>query len=187
MVPLFVLDEALLGSDFARPNRLQFLLESLGDLDRSLRALGSALVVRHGDTVGEVLAVARSAGARAVFASADVSAYARRRERRLSGACAEEGIELGLFPGVTVAGAGEITPAAGDHFRVFTPYWRRWRAEPLRQPAPRPRRLVLPRRRPRSPPAASRRRVRRSPSGFAAASRATPSVTTRSVPTAPRA
>ncbi|HSE94015.1 MAG TPA: deoxyribodipyrimidine photo-lyase [Methylomirabilota bacterium] len=145
VVPLFVLDEALLGSDFACPNRLKFLIESLNDLEGSLRALGGALAVRRGDTVHEVVAVARSVGARAVLASADVSAYARRRERRLGAACAEAGIELGLFPGVTVVRAGVLTPAAGDHFRVFTPYWNRWRTEPLRSLARRPRRIVLPR------------------------------------------
>jgi deoxyribodipyrimidine photo-lyase len=146
VVPLFVLDEALLGSRFACPNRLQFLLQSLADLDGSLRALGGALVVRRGDPAREVLAVARSVEARAVFASADVSAYARRRERRLTAACAEAGMALELRPGVTVVAAGRLTPAAGDHFRVFTPYWNRWRAEPIRALAPLPRRLALPRR-----------------------------------------
>jgi deoxyribodipyrimidine photo-lyase len=47
VVPLFVLDEGLLSSGFARPNRLRFLFDSLTDLDASLRALGGALVVRR--------------------------------------------------------------------------------------------------------------------------------------------
>ena len=80
VVPLFVLDDALLRS--ASPNRLRFLLEALADLDGSLRALGGHLVVRRGDSVREALAVARAVRARAVFASADVSAFAQRRERR---------------------------------------------------------------------------------------------------------
>jgi len=145
VVPLFVLDEALLGSAFAAPNRLAFLLESLGDLDGALRAMGGGLVVRRGDTVREVVAIAQAVGAATVHASADVSAYARRRQRGLAQACRDVGLELALHPGVTVIGAGQLTPAAGDHFRVFTPYWTRWRAEPLRALAARPRRLVLPR------------------------------------------
>jgi deoxyribodipyrimidine photo-lyase len=145
VVPLFVLDETLLDNGFACPNRLAFLLESLRDLDGSLRTLGGGLVCRRGDAVREVVRVATSVGARAVFASADVSAYARRRERRLTDACAEAGLELGLCPGVTVVGAGDLTPASGDHFRVFTPYWNRWRAASLRPLAARPRRLTLPR------------------------------------------
>jgi deoxyribodipyrimidine photo-lyase len=144
VVPLFVLDEALLGRGFACPNRLAFLLDSLRDLDGALRRLGGGLVIRRGDPVREVVSVARCVGARAVLASADVSAYARSRERRLGEACAAAGAELALCPGVTVIDAGALTPVAGDHFRVFTPYWNRWRAARIRALAPRPNRLALP-------------------------------------------
>ena len=58
VVPLWVWDDGLLGSDFAAPNRLRFLADSLVDLDRSLRARGAGLVVRRGDVVQEALTVA---------------------------------------------------------------------------------------------------------------------------------
>jgi deoxyribodipyrimidine photo-lyase len=144
VVPLFVLDDSLLASACARPNRVQFLLESLGDLDESLRALGGRLVVRRGDPAREAVAVARASGAHAVFASADVSAFAQRRARRLAEGCAAHGIEHRAFPGVTVVAPGALLPSGGDHFRIFTPYWNRWRAVPLRARVPKPRRLVLP-------------------------------------------
>src|SRR6185503_18442094 len=83
VVPLFVLDDAILGSAFNAPNRTGFLLESLHDLDDALRSLGGALVVRRGDWVDEVCAVARDAGADAVHVSDDVSGYARGRLDRL--------------------------------------------------------------------------------------------------------
>jgi len=141
-VPLFVLDEALLGSAFAVPNRLAFLRESLVGLDESLRKAGAGLVVRRGDVVREAVEVARAAGAAAIHISDDVSAYAQDRRRRLANACAAERIELCVHPGVTVVPPGDLVPAGGDHFRVFTPYWRRWRAEPLRPVARGVRRLV---------------------------------------------
>ncbi len=144
VVPLFVLDDSLLASDYARPNRVQFLLESLADLDESLRALGGRLVVRRGDPVREAVAIARASSAQAVFTSADVSAFARRRARRLAEGCAAHGVEHRAFPGVTVVASGAVLPSGGDHFRVFTPYWNRWRALPLRARVPKPRRLVLP-------------------------------------------
>ena len=139
VVPAFVWDEALLSSDFAAPNRLRFLRESLADLDRSLRPRGAALVVRRGDVVREAVALARESGADAVFASADVSAYARERERRLA-----QSVDLRLFPGVTVVPPGDLQPTGGNHFKVFSPYWRRWREEPLRPVRGAPRALSLP-------------------------------------------
>ena len=124
VVPLFVLDDAILES-FGAPNRVAFLLDSLRDLDESLRALGGALVVRRGDVVAEV----SSLGCDAVYLAEDVSSYARRRERRLRDA----GVEVRVFAGVTVIPPGELTPSGGgDHFAVFTPYWNRWRIQPHR-------------------------------------------------------
>src|SRR5688572_29392410 len=138
VVPLFVLDEHILRSGFARPNRLKFMLESLGDLDDSLAKLGARLVVRRGDVVHETVRVARETAADGVFASADVSAYAKRREARLG----DERIALHPLPGVTVVPPGDLLPADGDHFRVFTPYWRRWREEPRRPVERAPRRIA---------------------------------------------
>lgn len=144
VVPLFVLDEGIVGGDFASPNRVRFLLDALADLRRSLRGLGATLVVRRGEVVGETVRVAREAGAEAVFASTDVSAYAQGRERRLRRALGEERVGLRALPGVTVVPPGQLAPAGGDHYRVFTPYWRRWAAAELRPVRRAPRRLALP-------------------------------------------
>jgi deoxyribodipyrimidine photo-lyase len=143
VVPLFVLDDAVLGA-FGAPNRVAFLLDALGDLDASLRLRGGALVVRRGNVIGETLRVAVEAGAEAVFVGEDVSAYAQERERRLRRALTGSRIELEVFPGVTVVPPGDLVPAGGDHYRVFTPYWRRWREEPRRNVLAAPERIELP-------------------------------------------
>jgi deoxyribodipyrimidine photo-lyase len=132
VVPLFVFDEEIIAR-FGAPNRIAFLLESLADLDASLRDRGSALVVRRGDVVVEAMRVATEAAAKAIFVSDDVSDYARIREVRLRRAANVAGIELRTFPGVTVVPPGDVTPkGGGDHFKVFTPYWSRWREAPRR-------------------------------------------------------
>jgi deoxyribodipyrimidine photo-lyase len=141
VTPMFVLDNELLGGPCGAANRVRFLLESLDGLDRSLRERGSRLVIRRGDVVAEALGVARETGASAIFMSSDVSAYARRRERRLRTECEGERIALRTFPGVAAVAPGEILPAGGDHYRVFTPYWRAWSEVPKRRPLAAPRRL----------------------------------------------
>jgi deoxyribodipyrimidine photo-lyase len=144
IVPAFVLDDALLSGRCGAPNRAAFLDDSLCDLDRSLRERGARLILRHGDPVAEVLGLARETGAQGIYLSEDVSGYARRRRRRLAERCARERIALRTFPGVTVVPAGALVPAGGDHYRVFTPYWRAWRGAERRAPLRAPRRLRLP-------------------------------------------
>ncbi|HWC09545.1 MAG TPA: deoxyribodipyrimidine photo-lyase, partial [Solirubrobacterales bacterium] len=144
VVPLFVFDEALLGSRFAAPNRVAFMREALADLDEGLRKAGGRLFVRRGDVVRETIAVAKGCGATEIHVSADWSAYARSRERRLAAACEEERIGFSAHPGVTIVPPGAVTPTGGDHFKVFSPYHRAWSEVPPRKGHGAPRKLRVP-------------------------------------------
>ncbi|XRQ09609.1 cryptochrome/photolyase family protein, partial [Actinomadura welshii] len=140
VVPLFVLDRAILDGPFAAPNRVRFLLECLADLRGSLRELGGDLVVAHGDPAAEVARLAEETGADALFLADERSAYGTRRLaglRRL-------GLDVSAHPGITVVAPGDLTPASGDHYRVFTPYWRAWEAARWRPLADVPGEVRLP-------------------------------------------
>jgi len=144
VVPLFVFDDAILRSRFNRPNRTGFLLESLADLDASLRDRGGALLTRRGNWVAEVLRVAGETDAAAIHVSADVSSFAAARRMQLVRDAVAARTEVAFHPGVTIVEPGALTPANGDHFQVFTPYHRRWLAAPRRPIASAPRQIRLP-------------------------------------------
>lgn len=144
VVRLYVFDDAILAGSFAAPNRLRFLLESLADLRCALRRRGADLVVRRGDPVAETMTLAGQAQAEAVYVSADVSRYAHNRQARLAAVCEQQRLDFATFPGVTVLPPEALAPAGGDHYRVFTPYWRAWQQSDWRRVAPTPRRLRLP-------------------------------------------
>ena len=108
-VPLFVLDEAILGSRFAAPNRVAYMREALIDLDGRLKAMDARLFIRRGQVVEEAMKAARECGADELHIAADWSSYARRRERRLREACEGAGIEFTAHPGVTILDPGAVT------------------------------------------------------------------------------
>ncbi len=144
VVPLFVFDDRLLAGSCGTANRVSFLLDSLRDLDASLRRRGGRLIVRRGDPVQHVVALAHQTGAHRVYMSADASAYAARREQRLLAGCAEPRIELRTFEAHNVVPPGDLVPVGGDHYRVFTPYWRRWSVAERRELEPAPRTVRVP-------------------------------------------
>jgi deoxyribodipyrimidine photo-lyase len=121
IVPLFVFDDAILGSAFAQPNRVAFLLDALRDLDASLTLRVARLVLRSGDVAAETLTLARDVGAEVVFVAEDASGYAQRRQRRLEHACRSDRIALRATPGVTVAPLLSLKTSSGEHYSVFTP------------------------------------------------------------------
>src|SRR5215210_3436701 len=76
IVPVFVLDEALLGGRFASGPRIRFLLGCLRDLREALRERGADLFVRSGDPAHELAALARETGAEELHFASDVSGFA---------------------------------------------------------------------------------------------------------------
>jgi deoxyribodipyrimidine photo-lyase len=144
VVPLFVFDDGIMETAFARPNRISFLLDALRDLDASLAQRGARLVLRSGDVVEETVALARDVKAEAVFVAEDASGYAQRREQRLQRACRDGGIVLRRTPGVTVMPLGSLETSSGSHYSVFTPFYRAWSDAPWRPAEPTPRRLSIP-------------------------------------------
>jgi deoxyribodipyrimidine photo-lyase len=146
VVPLFVVDDGVLGSGYVSPNRAAFLVQSLEQLQSGLREAGGRLIVRRGAVVDEVRRVAAETAARQVHVASDVSGYAQQRRRLLEDGLAADGRELVVHKEVTTAvEPGAVTPARRDHFAVFTPYFRRWSRRSLRRPLDPPRRLRLPR------------------------------------------
>jgi deoxyribodipyrimidine photo-lyase len=141
VVPLFVLDPRLLGRS---ANRDRFLLGSLVDLDRSLQRRGARLVLRRGDPAARILGLASEVPIDAVHVTADVTAFAARREEALRSALAAQGIALHVHGGHFVVEPGDVVPAGKDGYAVFTPYHRAWARVPLRSPLAPPQRVALP-------------------------------------------
>ncbi len=81
VVPLFVLDPALLGP--AGGPRVAFMLDCLRELNQDL---DGALVLRTGNPVDVVPALAREVEASAVHISADFNPYGRTRDDKVAAA-----------------------------------------------------------------------------------------------------
>ncbi|MFE0463534.1 cryptochrome/photolyase family protein [Kitasatospora sp. NPDC058965] len=142
VLPVFVLDSAVERAGFAAPNRLAFLGDCLADLDASLRAVGSRLVVRRGPVAATVADLVAESGAQSVHLAAGVSGFARRREAALRERLGER-LQLHRAS-VTALPPGAVTPAGRDHYAVFTPYLRAWLDHGHRPVLPAPRVLHTP-------------------------------------------
>ena len=144
VLPLFVLEDAILASRYAAPNRLAGLLGALDDLRASLRDLGGDLVVRRGRTLDVVRELAAAHRVTAIHSSRDHSAFARRREAGLAAIAADLGATSTAHPGVMLVAPEQVRATGGGHFKVFTPYWRRWSAVTPRPVLPPPDAVRLP-------------------------------------------
>ncbi|TVU47107.1 hypothetical protein EJB05_06688 [Eragrostis curvula] len=107
LLPVFVFDprdfgKSPSGFDRTGPYRANFLLDSVADLRRSLRARGGDLVVRVGRPEVVIPELARAAGAEAVYAHGEVSRDECRSEDRVRKAVEKEGVDVKYFWGSTL-------------------------------------------------------------------------------------
>jgi deoxyribodipyrimidine photo-lyase len=145
VVPLFVLDTAILRNRLMSPNRAAFLADALVDLDAQLAQLGGNLVVRCGDVAKEVERLVADLGAGELHLAADVSGYSQCREQALREHLASHSRLQVHTSTITVVEPGAIAPAGGGtHFAVFTPYYRRWLHARRRDLVEVPRRITVP-------------------------------------------
>ena len=163
----FVFDTAILDALPRADRRVEFIRESLVEVDARLRELGAdhgieqaGLIVRHGLAEHEIPHLAQQLGVLAVFASHDDEPYAQLRDGKVRGHLADHGIALHTGKDHVVFERQEVMTQSGTAFSVFTPYKNAWlrkvndfylkawpveryaqhlapRPEALRQPVPR--------------------------------------------------
>ncbi len=130
---VFVFDTAILDPLPRADRRVEFIRDSLVDLDAQLRALAQAhgvadagLLVRHGDAKLLLPALARQLGVQAVYASHDDEPDALARDAQVRGRLADAGIALHTGKDHVVFERREVLTATGSPYSVFTPYKNAW-------------------------------------------------------------
>ena len=82
VIPLFILDPHLLRIE--AQSRKDFLFNALDSLNSDLLDHGSRLIIREGDPLLELQKVFEESGAEKIFAEADFSPYAKRRDSEVA-------------------------------------------------------------------------------------------------------
>lgn len=124
----FVLDPRLEASSGRR--RLQFLSDSLRELRDQL---DGRLHVTRGRPEDRIPKIVKDIGASAVHVSEDFTPYGRRRDQRVRDALGDVPLEATGSP--YLVSPGRVTKDDGVPYKVFTPFFRRWREMDWRAPA----------------------------------------------------
>ena len=125
---VFVFDRDILDPLPRADRRVEFIRESLVDLDEQLAALheGSGVIVRHGQAVAEVARLAAALQVQAVYASHDDEPAALARDALARGRLADIGVALHLGKDHVIFERDEVLTQGGTPFSVFTPYKNAW-------------------------------------------------------------
>ena len=130
---VFVFDRDILDTLPVRDRRVEFIHDSLVELDARLSELGGShgidgigLIVRHARADDAIPALASQLGVQAVYANHDDDPAALARDARVRGRLADIGVALHTSKDHVVFERSELLTAAGSPYSVFTPYKSAW-------------------------------------------------------------
>lgn len=127
---VFVFDRDILDPLPRADRRVEFIRESLVELDAALRDLSgrtdAGLIVLHGTAGHEIPHLAGKLGVQAVFASHDYEPQAMARDAAVRGALANAGISLHTCKDHVIFEREEILTQNGRPYGVYTPYKNAW-------------------------------------------------------------
>ena len=132
---VFVFDTGILDALENRADRrVEFIWESVRELNLALERAGGGLHVLHGQARELIPALAVRLGAAAVYLNHDYEPDANARDEEVRRRLQADGRSLRTFKDQVVFEKSEILTADGRPYTVFTPYRRAWlaRLEPAR-------------------------------------------------------
>ncbi len=123
-IGVYVLDDKAPGDWAIGAAQRWWLHHSLTALGHDVAAKGGRLLLRRGDAIEEIEAVAKEVGAQRVYAVRHYEPWWQEAEAALAKRC-----ELQLYDGGRLAPPGSILTSAHGRYRIFTPYWRALKAQ----------------------------------------------------------
>jgi deoxyribodipyrimidine photo-lyase len=140
VIPVYILDD-----DTPKHRRMGsasrwWLHHSLASLDASLRAKGSHLILRRGESADVLTKLAKEAGATRIHALRHYEPWWRNAERKVA-----EHLDLSLHDGNYLLPPGTLRTGGGGLYKIYTPFWRALSEHmPPAAPHPAPARIDAP-------------------------------------------
>ncbi len=127
---VFVFDREILDALLRVDRRVEFIRESLLQLDQALRTLSgqaqAGLIVRHAVASDDIPQLAAQLEVQAVFAGRDYEPMAIARDGHVKAALASHGIAFQTCKDQVIFEGREILTQGGTPYGVFTPYKNNW-------------------------------------------------------------
>jgi len=129
---VFVFDQEILDVLPRADRRVEFIRETLVELDASLRQLAgkplAGLIVLHAWATDAIPTLASALKAQAVFAAHDYEPQAIARDQTVEATLRAQGIALRTLKDHVIFERREVLTQVGNPYGVFTPYMRAWLA-----------------------------------------------------------
>lgn len=123
-LPVFIFTPEQLGpgNKYRSQNCVNFMCESLKDLDLELRKHKSKLHTYYGTTHLVIEKLIRKYSVVAVYSNSNYTPFAKKRDKKVQKVCEKHGVEFEIFEDFGLLPIGDVQTSSGV-YKKFTPYY----------------------------------------------------------------
>ncbi len=136
VIPCFIFDPAQIGSTnrYKSDNVVQFMVESLDDLNEQLKAHDSHLYFFHDEPASIVEKLIANKTIDAVFVNKDYTPYSKKRDAKIESVCKKAGIDFISSKDLLINDPEDFAKQDGTPYTVYTPFMKSARKNPVPKP-----------------------------------------------------
>jgi len=136
VLPIFIFNPKQIEENrnkYFSNNCVQFLCESLVELDKTLQLLGSRLYVFYGEMTKVLEEIDKKYSIDTIGINIDYTPFSKKRDSCLENYCNKKGIELKKSEDITLYPIDSIHSNSGGVYKVFTPFFNMASSIPYKQ------------------------------------------------------
>jgi len=135
VIPIFIFTpEQLIKNPYKSNNAVQFMIESLSDLDLALRDKGSKLFYFFGKPDEVIKGLIENDGIDAVFVNRDYTPYAIVRDEKIATVCKKNEVAFCSYEDILLNHVGSTLTASDKPYQKYTPYFNKARKLKVTKP-----------------------------------------------------
>lgn len=128
--PIQVSDKNKFKSD----KSVQFMIQSLKDLDNELNKKDSSLQTFYGENESIIEDLIKKNNIDCLYFNADYTPYSKNRDVKIQSLCKKLGIHCKCFHDVCLIAPGKIKTSSGYVYQKFTPFYEKYLDETIKSP-----------------------------------------------------
>lgn len=137
IIPIFIfvpeqIDPAL--NPYFSNNCVQFMCESLEDLEKNIEKHGGKMNYFHGDPIKVIEKIMKKHKIVRLGVNQDYTPYSRARDEKIEALCKKNGVEFVSKEDICIQPVGSVKTGAGTIYKKYTPFYNKAKELPLRKP-----------------------------------------------------
>lgn len=136
VIPCFIFDtRQITKNDYKSNNAIQFMIESLQELDKDLKNKKSKLYIFYGEAETVITKLLKKLPIDLVTLNKDYTPFSLKRDKDIASACKKEKIECLIHEDALLNKPEDVLKKDGNPYTVFTPYMRNAKKKKISEPA----------------------------------------------------